>query len=94
MAHTGSRNTDSTDDTADQSTSGVEKTLAEVSQALSVAECEHLAELGIYSIHEHASARTITLPEDAEGFDDVTAIKQYYYEGGQRPFLIVAPLQV
>ena len=94
MAHSGPRSTDSTDDTADQSTPGVETMLAEVSQALSVAECEHLAELGIYSVHEHASARTITLPEGAEGFDDVTAIKQYYYEGGPRPFLIVAPLQI
>ena len=58
------------------------------------AECEDLSELGIYSIHEHSSARTITLPEDADEFEDATTVKQYSFEGEDCPLLIVAPLQV
>lgn len=72
----------------------VEAWLEAVSRELDPAEWEGLSELGIYSIHEHSSARTITLPEDADEFDGATTVKQYYFEGEDCPLLIVAPLKI
>jgi len=78
----------------DRPSVSVEAWLEAVSKELDPAECEGISELGIYSIHEHSSARTITLPEDANEFDDATTVKQYYFEGGDCPLLIVAPLKI
>jgi hypothetical protein len=81
-------------DSDDRPSVSVAAWLEAVSKELDPAECEGLSELGIYSIHEHSSARTITLPEDADGFADTTTVKQYYFEGEQCPLLIVAPVQL
>ena len=94
MAQAGPRSNPSEVDSDEQSSVSVEAWLEAVSRELDPAECEDLSELGIYSIHEHSSACTITLPEDAEQFDDATTVKQYYFEGEDCPLLIVAPLKV
>ncbi len=94
MAQASPRSNHSEADSDDQPSVSVEAWLAAISRELDPAECEDLSELGIYSIHEHSSARTITLPEDADEFGDATTVKQYYFEGGDCPLLIVAPLQV
>lgn len=94
MAHAGPRSDHSDGQSDDQPAASVDAWLEAVSKALHPAECETLAELGIYSIHEHSSARTITLPEDAAAFDDATTVKQFYFEGEECPLLIVAPLRI
>jgi hypothetical protein len=94
MAQTGPRSNHSEADTDEQPSESVEAVLEEVSQRLNPAECENLTELGIYSIHDHVTARTITLPEGAEEFSDTTTVKQFYFEGEECPILIVAPLQI
>lgn len=81
-------------DADDRSSVSVGAWLEGVSRELDPAECEDLSELGIYSIHEHSSARTITLPEDADDFKDAMTVKQYYFESEDCPLLIVAPLMV
>lgn len=70
----------------------VDDWLQEVSKQLDPTESEDLAELGIYSIHDGDSARTVTLPVGAEMFEDATTVKQYYYAGEKCPLLIIAPL--
>jgi len=94
MAQASPRSTHREPDTDERSSVSIEAWLEAVSRELDPAECEDLSELGIYSIHEHSSARTITLPEDADEFEDATTVKQYYFEGEDCPLLIVAPLQV
>ena len=94
MAQASPRSTPRETDTDERSSVSVEAWLEAVSRELDPAECEDLSELGIYSIHEHGSARTITLPEDTDEFDDATTVKQYYFEGEDCPLLIVAPLTV
>ena len=81
-------------DTEGCSSESVEAWLEAVSRELDPTECKDFSELGIYSIHEHSSARTITLPEAAEEFDDAATVKQYYFEGEDCPLLIVAPLKI
>lgn len=63
--------------------------LVEVSQRIDPDDCADLTELGLYSIHD-GSARTITLPAAAERFHEASNVKQYYFEGGECPLLIVA----
>ena len=70
MAQASPRSNHREADTDERPPVSVEAWLEEVSRALDPAECEDLSELGIYSIHEHNTARTITLPEGAEEFDD------------------------
>ncbi|SEA27796.1 hypothetical protein SAMN04488065_2591 [Haloplanus vescus] len=94
MAQASPRSTPREPDTDERSSVSIEAWLEAVSRELDPAECEDLSELGIYSIHEHSSARTITLPENADEFEDATTVKQYYFEGEGCPLLIVAPLQV
>jgi len=94
MAKASPRSNPSKTDSDEQPSVSVDAWLEAVSRELDPTECEDLSELGIYSIHEHSSARTITLPEDAEEFGDATTVKQYYFEGEDCPLLIVAPLKV
>lgn len=94
MSQPSPRSTNSETDTDERPSVSVETWLREVSRELDPAEWENLSELGIYSIHEHNTARTITLPERAEGFDDATTVKQYYFDGEDCPLLIIAPLQI
>jgi len=94
MAQASPRSNLSETDSDERPSVSVEAWLEAISRELDPAECEDLSELGIYSIHEHGNARTITLPEDADEFDDATTVKQYYFEGEDCPLLIVAPLQV
>lgn len=94
MAQASPRSDHTEADSDDRPAVSVTTWLEAVSKELDPAECERLSELGIYSIHEHSSARTITLPEEANGFEDATTVKQYYFEGEDCPLLIVAPIQV
>ena len=94
MAQAGPPSNPSETDSEEQPSVSVEAWLEAVSRELDPAKCENLSELGIYSIHEHSSASTITLPKDAAEFDDATTVKQYYFEGEDCPLLIVAPLTV
>lgn len=73
-------------------TTSVDDLLEAVSKELDPAQSEDFSELGIYSIHDHGSARTITLPKGADEFHDASTVKQYYFEGEDFPLLIVAPL--
>lgn len=93
MAQANTSDTRSDVDADDRRSVSIETWLAEVSRELDPADCEALSELGIYSIHDHDTARTMTLPKGAEEFDDATTVKQYYFEGEECPLLIVAPLQ-
>lgn len=68
--------------------------LHEISKQLPASESELLEELGIYSIHDQQSCRTLTLPAHAEEFDDVTNVKQFYVDDGERPMLIIVPLTI
>lgn len=81
-------------DSEEQSSTAIDALLEAVSRKLDPTKYEGLTELSIYSIHEHGSARTITLPQAADGFDDTNAVKLYYFEGGRCPFIIVAPVQI
>lgn len=94
MSQASPRNTLAETDSDERPPVSVEAWLEAVSRELNPAECEDLSELGMYSIHEHDSARTITLPVEAEAFKDATTVKQYYFEGDDCPLLIVAPLKV
>ena len=94
MAQADSRGTPPETDLDEQSSVSVETWLEAVSKELDPTECEDFSELGIYSIHEHSSARTIPLPEAAEEFNDAATVKQYYFEGDDCPLLIVAPLKI
>lgn len=94
MAQADPRGTPSETDSDEQPSVSVEAWLEAVSRELDPTECKDFSELGIYSIHEHSSARTITLPEAAEEFDDAATVKQYYFEGEDCPLLIVAPLKI
>lgn len=67
--------------------------LETLSHHVSLGSCDGIDELGLYSIHDGA-ARTITLPEGADGFEDVGRVKQYYFDAGEQPLLIVAPLDL
>lgn len=68
--------------------------LEEVREQIDLTDCDELTPLGIYSIHEHQTSRAITLPQGADGFDDVTTVRQYCYDDGDQKFLIVAPLDI
>lgn len=68
--------------------------LKEVRKQIDLTDCEELTPLGVYSIHEHQTSRAITLPQGADGFDDVTTVRQYCYDDGDQKFLIVAPLEI
>ncbi len=81
-------------DGENEASTSVETWLEGVSKALDPSECDYLSELGIYSIHEHDTARTITLPRGATEFDDVTTVKQYYFEGEEVPLLLVVPITI
>lgn len=76
-------------DRTDRTAASLDEWLHEVSRRIDPADSSELTELGLYSIHEGA-ARTITLPADAERFEDTTSVKQYYYPGGECPLLIIA----
>lgn len=91
-ASLGSRGNDP--DGENGATTSVEAWLEGVSRALDPTECDDLSELGIYSVHEHDTARTITLPQGASEFDDVTTVKQYYFEGEEIPLLLIAPIKI
>ncbi|MFB6197733.1 MAG: hypothetical protein ABEI52_05610 [Halobacteriaceae archaeon] len=94
MAQAGPRESGSKHDAEEEPSVSVDAWLQEVSKQLALAECEDLSELGIYSIHDHNSARTITLPESADGFEDTTTVKQYYFESEECPLLVVAPVKI
>jgi hypothetical protein len=94
MPQTSPRSNHSEADSDELPSESVESVLEEVSKRLNPAECENLTELGIYSIHDHDTARTITLPEGAEEFSETTTVKQFYFEGEEYPLLIVAPLHL
>ena len=94
MAQAGPCSNPSETDSDEKPSVSVEAWLEAVSKELDPTECEDFSELGIYSIHQHSSARTLTLPEAAEEFDDATTVKQYYFEGEDCPLLIVAPLKI
>lgn len=81
-------------DADDDPTTDVEPWLENMSRQLDPMEYDHLFELGIYSIHDHSTARTITLPEAASEFEDAATVKQYYYESERCPLLIVTPLRI
>lgn len=65
--------------------------LHEVSCHIDTDDRDDLVELGLYSIHD-GSARTITIPTEADRFQEATNVKQYYYQGGECPLLIIAPI--
>ena len=94
MAQASPRNSLSEADSDERSSVSVEAWLEVVSKELDPTECQDLVELGIYSIHDHSSARTITLPKDAEAFHDAAAVKQFYFEGEDCPLLITVPLTI
>ena len=94
MAQADPQGTSSGTDSDEQPSVSIETWLEAVSKELDPTEGEDFSELGIYSIHEHSSARTITLPEAAEEFNDAATVKQYYFEGEDCPLLIVAPLKI
>ena len=77
----------------EQPSESVTTGLEELSHHVSLASCPGVDELGLYSIHDGA-ARTITLPEGADGFEDVARVKQYYFDAGEQPLLIVTPLDL
>lgn len=77
----------------DRTPPSLEDWLVEVSHRTDPDDCADLTELGLYSIHD-GSARTITLPTDAAQFQDATNVKQYYFEGGECPLLIVAGVTI
>lgn len=77
----------------DRTPPSLEDWLLEVSSRIDPEGCDDLTELGLYSIHD-GSARTITLPTDAERFNDASNVKQYYFEGGECPLLIVAGVTI
>ena len=77
----------------EQSSQSVTTGLEELSHHVSLSSCGGVNELGLYSIHD-GTARTITLPEGADGFEDVGHVKQYYFDAGEQPLLIVAPLDL
>ena len=77
----------------EQPSESVTTGLKELSHHVGLASCPGVNELGLYSIHDGA-ARTITLPEGADGFEDVARVKQYYFDAGEQPLLIVMPLNL
>ena len=81
-------------DSDERSSVSVEAWLEVVSKELDSTECPGLFELGIYSIHDHSSARTVTLPKGAEAFHDAAAVRQFYFEAEDCPLLIAVPLTV
>lgn len=90
---------DSVDDTTEaiepeQSPSKPANQLSNILNQIELTECEELTLLGVYSIHEHKSSRSITLPQGADGFSDVSAVKQYVFESDNQPFLIIGPLDI
>lgn len=64
--------------------------LHELSRHTALTACDEIRDLGRHSIHE-SSARTITIPADADGFETTDIVKQYYFEGENGPLLIIAP---
>ena len=77
----------------EQPSQSVTTGLEELSHHVSLSLCDGINELGRYSVHD-GSARTITLPEEADGFKDAGDVKQYYFDAGEQPLLIVAPLDL
>jgi len=55
-------------------------------------ESDILEELGFYSIHDRETSQLLTVPVEAEAFDDVTKVRQFYIDDGEQPMLIVLPL--
>jgi hypothetical protein len=92
MAQADPRTTEPDGDAEEYPSKPLAAWLEGVSQELDPTECEDLTELNNYSIHEHDSARTITVPADADAFEEATTVKQYYFEGDACPLLLVAPL--
>lgn len=74
---------------SDRTPSTLEDWLHEVSCRIDPDDFDEFTELGLYSIHD-GDSRTITLPSEAERFDEATNVKQFYYQGGECPLLIVA----
>lgn len=64
--------------------------LREIKQ-LTATESDILEELGFYSIHDRDTSRLLTLPVEAEAFDDVAEVKQFYIDDGEQPMLVVLP---
>jgi hypothetical protein len=87
------RDPDSTSaDEDDAPSTTLDTQLHEISEQLPANDSETLKELGIYSIHDQNSCRTLTVPTQAEEFDNVASVKQFYVDDGERPMLIVVPL--
>lgn len=84
---------DNTPDGDDGTAPSMADWLQEVSCRINPDDCDELDELGLYSIHD-GSARTITLPTEAEQFQEATNVKQYYYQGGECPILIIAGIRI
>ena len=77
----------------EQPSQSVTAGLKQLSNRVGLGSYDGIDELGLYSIHDGA-ARTITLPEGADEFEDVGRVKQYYFNDGEQPLLIVAPLDL
>lgn len=80
-------------DGSDRTSLSLGELLHDVSRRIDPDDCDELTELGLYSIHD-GSARTITLPEEAERFHEATNVKQYYYQEGECPLLILAGVTI
>jgi len=89
-----SQNTESplTDGDEEPSTT-LDGQLREIKQ-LAATESDILEELGFYSIHHRETSRLLTVPIEAEGFDDVAKVKQFYVDDGEQPMLIVLPVTI
>jgi hypothetical protein len=55
-------------------------------------ESDGFKEVGIYSIHERDTSRLLTLPTEADGFDDALRVKQFYIDDTEQPMLIIVPV--
>jgi len=103
MRDDGSRTNDTDDEQADtaneeqhrrrDSFDEFEMQLETIGEQLEQTDCDELTKIGVYSIHE-SSARMITLPTDADGFDESSRVAIYCYETGNRQLLIAAPISI
>lgn len=86
------KNTESSSADGDgESPATLDEHLHEIKQ-LAASESDSLEELGFYSIHDRETCRLLTVPTEAEGFDDAAEVKQFYIDDGEQPMLIVVPL--
>jgi hypothetical protein len=74
----------------EESSTTLDDPLDEIKQRAAT-ESETLEELGFYSVHDRETSRLLTLPVEAEGFDDVAKVKQFYIDDGEQPMLVVLP---